>query len=168
MISSSIHLLGAKPGTPLYLSSLSVLNITCTQNSFKSESHQVQYRSFVLSTSLACNLNPHVSYGSAATNIYWKFLSGGSSTFCSNALMNRTFGSTSCEISGYCNWNSKPCCLVTGSRVFVILYPGRPILTTFFRTLTCAPTMPIGKPVTGSTPARPSFCSRAARRARFV
>lgn len=61
---------GASPGTPLYLSSLSVLNNTCTQNSLLSSSNQFQNRPSLLSTSRACNLNPHVSYGSAATSRY--------------------------------------------------------------------------------------------------
>lgn len=62
--------LGAKPGTPLYRSSLSVLNSTCTQNSLLSSSNQFQNLSSLRSTSLACNLKPQVSYGSAATSKY--------------------------------------------------------------------------------------------------
>lgn len=52
---------GARPGTPLYLSSLSVLNVICTQNSLLSLSNHVQCRSGLRSTSLACSLNAHVS-----------------------------------------------------------------------------------------------------------
>ena len=150
----------ARPGTPLYLSSLSVLNSTCTQNSLLSSSNHVQKRPSRRSTSRACSLKPHVSYGSAATSKYWKFLSG-SSCFCSYADMNLTRGCTPCEISGYCSWNRRPFCLVNGSRTLVILYPGLPILTMFLRGAgRFRPSM--------ASLALPSFCSRAARRARFV
>lgn len=64
------HLLAANPGAALNLSSRSVMNMICIQNSLASGSQKQKPLPSLLSSSLAGILNPTVSYGSAATSRY--------------------------------------------------------------------------------------------------